>query len=85
MQFHEEDTTQPDPTRWTPDTTWREPVFKGQGLFDDFVVLPQASGYYRLYFATGEGFEHVGDYFHFDDLEEAVLQLLSSMTHAEAQ
>ena len=85
MQFHEDGSTHPDPTRWTADTTWQEPVYKGTGLFDDFVVLPQVSGYFRLYFATGEGFEHIGDYFHFEEVEEAVLKLLGSMTHVPGE
>lgn len=80
MHF-EEDLTQPDPTRWTPDGTWPEHMLKGAGLFDEFVVMPQVSGYFRLYFSTPEGFDHVGDYYHFADLEEAALQLLGAVAH----
>lgn len=78
MLFNEEH-TQPDPTRWMPDGTWPQEMFKGRGLFEDFVALLQVSGYFRLYFFTGDSFEHIGDYLRYEDFEEAALQLLSSM------
>lgn len=77
--FFEEDRTQPNPTRWTPDAAWPAHMFKGQGLFDDFAVLLQSSGYFRLYLSTSEGFEPVGDYYRVEDLEEAVMQVLGTM------
>lgn len=78
MQFDEERTL-PDPSRWEASASWPSHLFTGRGLFNGFVTMVQTSGYFRLYFATDDGFEPVGDYFRLADLEDAVLHLLSSL------
>ena len=64
--------------RWHQQPAWQSLLF-GVGLYDQFLAVELVTGYYQLYFDTGEGYEPIDIYTTFERLDEAAFAILKTL------
>lgn len=69
-----------DTTHWQPDPVTPDDLWRGTGLYDEFLALQHVSGRYLLYFWTGEGYETIGEYMTPEAVDAAAFDVLKT-TH----
>ena len=61
------------------DGVGRSAISTGVGLYDQFLAVELVTGYYQLYFDTGEGYEPIDIYTTFERLDEAAFAILKTL------